>query len=79
MSQTPAQKEIANAIGRSIRDNGVVTLDWTRELQDALAEFAAEEGGDTTDADFSGGHRVFEAWGAPGNGWRVHLRHPEAE
>lgn len=64
-----AEKQIANAIGESIRDNKIVTLEWTQELEDQLTL----EADDYVDA-----NGVFEAWGEPANNWRVHLDRRDA-
>jgi len=63
-----AQRDVVEAIGRSISHNEIVHLPWTQERQGELAAQAAEEGGGSVDAG-----EVYEFWGAPGNAWRVHL------
>jgi hypothetical protein len=66
---TYAEKQIANAIGESIRDTKIVTLEWAQELEDALTLEAC---------DYVDANGVFEAWGEPANDWRVHLRRVDA-
>lgn len=61
-------QEIANAIGESISRSTIAHLDWSEEREDELTAIASDEGGDSV-----ANGDVFEAWGAAGNGWRVHL------